>query len=525
MADALTELYQNADGQDSEGSPAADASCFGAVLLVGMGSTTQATARYLLDLRAQQPQRVGSVTLYTGKASPAALATAEQLAGEGVHLVTGSTEVQGRYGLGIVSPGLSKFNPFYLSAQAACAVLISEPELAWRISPQHWLAITGTNGKTTTTRLLTHILRMSGRDARAVGNIGTPAISCVDARPEDSYLVAELSSFQLASTQRFAPQAAALLNLSPDHLEWHHSFEDYAASKAAVFAHMEKDALCVLGSDVHCLALARTLRAQGRRVCVVDVSGDRPAASDAAEASGKTGAGTGDRELREQEPDAAWLSATCELYLRVRGRDVCLGSADGLPLRGRHNVANMLAAAALAVEAGVTADDCARALASFAPLEHRLEPCGQDSRGVHFVNDSKATNTDAAQQALAAYTAGSIVLLAGGHDKMTDLHSFARACVQACRAVVCYGEARERLLQALEEASAEAASGPACMEAEHLLDACEKAYSAARPGDTVLLSPACSSYDEFLNYEQRGRAFKTWVNAHTDAAHRMEPGA
>lgn len=460
----------------------------GDVAVLGLGRTGEAAARYLASL---VPGRVRSVTLFGGAASEEGERT-RALEAEGVRCVLGTEEVSGRYDLVVASPGIPVDSAFFRSAAACAAEVVGEPELAWRESPERWVAITGTNGKTTTTSLATHLLGEAGLPAEAVGNIGTPPTEAVPARPEGGWFVAELSSFQLATTRLLHPRVAVLLNVTPDHLEWHHTMEAYAAAKERAFANLGAGDLAVVSvDDVPCRAVASRCEARGLRVCRLSVHGE-PAG-----------------------PCAAFLRGG-ELVVRLDGVERALCRAADLRIVGLHNAENALAASAVALELGVSAEDVARGLRSFSPIEHRLEPAGTVA-GVSYVNDSKATNTDAVEKALTGFAPGSVVLLLGGHDKMTDLASLAAAVRARCRAAVCYGEAGPRIAAALEaagdgEKDAEKDGAPLeVVRAPRLRDAFAEAVRLARPGDVVLLSPACSSFDEFSNMAERGRLFKALV--------------
>lgn len=457
---------------------------FGNVALLGLGASTRAAARYLLDLPRDE---VNSVTIYAGASSEAARADAAPFEAAGARVVWDTQELEGSYDLGVVSPGIPATGPFYASGLQACSELISEPELAWRESPANWVAITGTNGKTTTTTLTTALLNGAGIPAQAVGNIGLPPIACVAERAADEVFVAELSSFQLQSARHLAPRVAVLLNVTPDHLAWHGSLAAYAEAKERVFAAMGPRDLCVLGTDATCRAIAERLCLRGLRVLVL---GEEPCAC-----------------VR----DGAWVGGDGRLTVRLDGRDHGLCSVSELAIQGPHNVQNALAAAACALFMGADAQTVAAGLVAFRPLAHRVEPCGEVA-GVRFVDDSKATNVDAVLRALEAFEEGLIVLMLGGHDKGTDLSELAAQSLARCRAVVVYGEAAERIEGALR--SAQAATGGAgarVLRAAKMRDAFEAACAAAEPGDTVLLSPACSSYDEFSGFEERGNTFKAWV--------------
>ena len=453
-------------------------SYLGDVCVLGLGKTGEAVAFYLAD---QGSARVRTVTLYGGLKAQESDAT-RALEARGVRVVLGTEDVQGAYDLCISSPGIPEGSAFASAARACSEELIGEPEFAWRESPARWLAITGTNGKTTTTALTCALLQADGLDAQTVGNIGTLAIGQVRERPADQWFVAELSSFQLAETRLLHPHAAALLNVTPDHLSWHGSLENYALAKEKVFAQMGPDDLAVVScEDDWCRAAIARLEARGLRVAHLSVAGDPGSASAAFVRDGR-------------------------LVVRFDGVEHELLDSTELILQGPHNLQNALAAASLALWAGASLEGVCAGLRSFQALEHRIEPCGELA-GVRFVNDSKATNVDAVEKALVAFEPGSLVLLMGGHDKGTDLASVAALAAARCQAVVCFGEAGERIAEAVE-----AAEGTAqVLRAQHLADALDVACAAAHPGETVLLSPACSSFDEFHSFEERGRVFKQLV--------------
>lgn len=455
----------------------------GDALVLGLGRTGEAAARYLASLGSP---RVTSVTLYGGASSTPGEKT-RGLEAAGVRVVCGTEEVSGSYDLAVTSPGIPLDSAFARSATACSRELVGEVELAFRESPERWVAVTGTNGKTTTTSLTAHLLVVAGMGARTVGNIGTPPTEALaSGRAEGEWLVAELSSFQLASAPTLHPRVAVVLNVTPDHLEWHHTMEAYAAAKERVLANLAADDLAVVSvDDGFCRAMASRAAARGVRVCELSVAGE------------------------PEGPCAAFLREG-RLVVRLDGVEHELVDASDLQIFGLHNAENALAASAVALELGADVADVCRGLTSFSPIEHRIEPAGEVA-GVRFVNDSKATNTDSVEKALTAFDPGSVVILLGGHDKMTDLSSLAAAVCARCRVAVCYGEAGERIAGALEAARAAGAPELEVLRAPHLREAFDAAVAAARPGETVLLSPACSSFDEFANMGERGRFFKRLV--------------
>ncbi len=453
----------------------------GDVLVLGLGKTGEAVADYLLEQK--EAGRVSSVTVYGGlKSQPSEVTRA--LADAGATLVFGTEDVQGHYDLAVSSPGISEFSDFYASAKAASDEVIGEPELAWRMSPERWVGITGTNGKTTTTTLARDLLRAGGLAAEAVGNIGTMAVGEVARRAPGEWLVAELSSFQLATSKHLHPHVGVLLNVTPDHLYWHNTMENYAAAKERLFANLNAGDLAVISDDdTWCRDIARRCAERGLRVCRLLGAGELP---------------------RPDEACAAWADVDGMLVVRIDGADTRLVNKDELSIFGEHNVENALAAAACALACDVAAEDVRAGLIDFRPLEHRIEPCGQMG-GVRFVNDSKATNTDAVCKALTAFEPGSVIILLGGHDKGTDLGEMAEQVASCARVAVCFGEAGKRIASCVE------AAGGNVAHAEHLEQALDCAIELSREGDVVLLSPACSSFDEFSGFEERGRVFKSLV--------------
>ena len=455
---------------------------YGDVCVLGLANTGIAVSRYLASLVGE---RVRSVTLYGGRSSHPGPVT-EELESAGVRVVCGTEQVEGHYDLVVASPGIPEGSDFFVSAKAHASEIIGEPEFAWRESPQDWVAITGTNGKTTTTMLTHELLVAGGRKAMAVGNVGTVATGAVADREQECWFVAELSSFQLATSSLLHPRVACLLNITPDHLAWHGSMEAYAQAKEKLFQNLDSGDLAVVSvDDEWCRAVAQRLADRGLRVCRVSVH-------------------------CEPEGDDAAFVRSGRLVVRLGGVDHALVLSESLKLEGAHNVQNCLCASAAALDLGVSDDAVCHALLSFAPLEHRIEPCGT-LHGVRYVNDSKATNVDAVEKALVSFTPGKVVVLLGGTDKGTNLESMAHVVSARCKAAICYGEAGSRIAKALEDA--DSGMGLAVEVVPHMRDAFDRACDVACADDVVLLSPACASFDEFKSYEERGRVFKSWVEA------------
>ncbi|MCL2807299.1 MAG: UDP-N-acetylmuramoyl-L-alanine--D-glutamate ligase [Coriobacteriia bacterium] len=459
---------------------------FGDVCLLGLGVTGRAVVDFFLG----HPHYLNTLTVYPGSLEGESLSFLKGLP-ESVVVKSGEKAVTGSYDLAVASPGIPPQSALYLSADKAAGEIISEPELAWRIAPERWIAITGTNGKTTVTELVTALLEAAGKTAWAAGNIGIPCIKVVAKRDPEDWIVAELSSYQLHSTRQFAPSIAILLNITPDHLTWHGSHECYIEDKKRILANLALDAPAIIAvGQPETRAMADELASQGKRVIYV----------------GST------EELQEAAPrqhqELAYVEPTSGMLVLESERGVSrLLHADELLIKGPHNLSNALVAAAAVAELGATIDELAAGLASFFPLPHRFEPCGEVD-GIYFINDSKATNIDAAIKALSSFNedgqTGRVVALFGGLDKGTNLDELAEACQGTCRDVICYGEAGQRFQAAL------ATKVPA-LYAKTFDEAFDAAVELAKESDTVLLSPACASFDEFNSFEARGEQFKRKV--------------
>ncbi|MEK7474509.1 MAG: UDP-N-acetylmuramoyl-L-alanine--D-glutamate ligase [Candidatus Coatesbacteria bacterium] len=373
----------------------------------------------------------------------------------------------------VLSPGVRPdLAPVAAAAQRGVAV-VGELEVALDGCAARVAAVTGTNGKTTTTALLGHLLATAGVPCTVAGNIGIPVSGVVDEVGAGHALVLEVSSFQLDSAPSFHPSVAVLLNVTPDHQDRYPSLEAYAASKARIFANQGPADFAILNrGDGRCTQLAPALKA---RVRWFD-----------ADSAGIEGAGL----------DADWLTL-CEGGRRSR----ILPAAD-LAIPGRHNLENALAACAAAGALGVAPGALAEGLRTFRGVEHRLEPVGEIG-DVRFVNDSKATNTDALEKALLAFREP-VVLIAGGRDKNLDFTKLKDLIAARVKAVVLIGEAAGKIESAWRGAAP-------MRNAATIEEAVETGYELARPKGLVLLSPGCASYDMFRNFEDRGRRFREAV--------------
>ena len=388
-------------------------------------------------------------------------------------------EALAKAGLLVLSPGVPCDNKNVLLAEKTEGVeVISEVELAYRLYGGHMAAITGTNGKTTTTTIVGEMFKRLPVPSAVGGNIGLALSKEVEGLPEEAWLAAELSSFQLEKVKTFRPDIAVVLNLTPDHLERHHSMAAYGDAKKNIFRQQGVSQITVLNYDD---PEVRTWSKDSKgTICFF---------------SRKTVLPQG---IFMQNGDFVikWNDTT---------KVVC--NIDELKLFGGHNEENVLAAIACGFFAGVSVEDMADVLRHFRSIEHRLEYV-RTLKGVPYYNDSKATNTDSAIKALEAFSKGHIILLAGGHDKLTELEPMMALVKEKCDALILLGEAKERFY-----AAAQAAGVENIVLADSFADAVHKAYALAQPPQVVLLSPACSSYDMFKNYPERGRYFKELVNA------------
>ncbi len=371
----------------------------------------------------------------------------------------------------VISPGVPADLAILESMRERGVPVIGELELAAPLLQGGNIGVTGTNGKTTTTALTGHILREAGIACQVGGNIGTPPTAMVETSRQDQWNVLELSSFQLETMQSFHAPIATCLNVTQNHLDRHHTFENYVNAKARLFETQRAGDLAVLNADDPVTAgfAKRTL------AHTVWFSGTRPV--------------TG-----------AWLDKE-EILL---GGERLLNVRD-LRLRGRHNYENVMAAALIAQRVGAGSSQIAKAAATFSPVEHRLEPV-RELNGVAYYNDSKATSVDATLKAIDAFPGGLWIIL-GGKDKDSDYTALREPLRAKARAALLIGAAASKIARHLGD------SGVPILDCGTLAAAVDQAYHSARPGDTVLLAPACASFDQFESYEHRGRVFKELVHA------------
>lgn len=378
----------------------------------------------------------------------------------------------------VMSPGVPLSIPPVVKARELGIPVISEPELAFRYSDVPFVAITGTNGKTTTTTLTAFLLEKEGRKVVAGGNIGLPLISQCPKMSANDIVVAEMSSFQLESVDSFCPKVAVVMNLTPDHLDRHKTMEAYAAAKANIFKNQGPEDYLLLNKD------------------------------DAIVAAMAAGAKSHVYYFSQQEilDEGIWLEDGNLVYrLDKNGAPQVLIPAAEIGIVGSHNWQNAMAASLAALLMGQQPEIIAERLRAFKGVAHRMEPVATID-GVLYVNDSKGTNPDSTEKALGSYGERPIVLIAGGRNKGSDMAVLVPLMRAHCRGVVLVGEATGDFIDAFERTGC---TDYVC--ADSFEDAVAKAREMAQSGDVVLLSPACASWDMFDNFEQRGDLFKELV--------------
>jgi UDP-N-acetylmuramoylalanine--D-glutamate ligase len=440
------------------------------VLVVGLGKSGLAAALFLR-------RRGALVTVSDTRSAEALSKEIPTLLEEGVMVEAGGHGLLTfrRQDLIVVSPGVPLDTPELVQVKSFGLPVIGELELAARFLKGKTIAVTGSNGKTTTTTLLGEILAAGGLPTLVGGNIGLPVVALIDQSTDESWSVIEVSSFQLETTDEFHPTIAVILNITPDHLDRHGSFENYCAAKERVFARQTAGDWLVLNADnAPCVAAASRAAAK-----VYWFSAEHPV------------------------PQGAWLEDGFVVYRPAADAPIeKIMPLSGIPLKGAHNFENVLAAVVAARLTAVPAEAIRGAVENFKAVEHRLEYVATRN-GVKFYNDSKATNVDATAKAVAAFPSG-IHLILGGKDKGSPYTVLAPLLRERVRAIYTIGAAAAKIESQLR--------GVVPIHSSKTLDAAvAAAASAAHSGDVVLLAPACSSYDQFENYEQRGHAFKQLV--------------
>lgn len=444
------------------------------VLVVGLGKSGVAAALFVKS-------KGSRVTVSDTKTPDELKEEIPRLLDEGIAIETGGhgDRTFHNQDLIVVSPGVPLDAAPLVQARALGEKIIGEVELAAWFFPGRIIAITGSNGKTTTTALAGAVVANGGFPTLVGGNIGTPAISLVEQATEDTIAVLEVSSFQLETIETFRPHIAVVLNVTPDHLDRHRTFTAYADAKARIFEKQQASDFAVLNADdPACVAMASRTRAQifwfSRK-----------------------------REVKQ----GAYVQDGRVLFRDASGQREIIQVAE-IPLKGAHNVENVLAAVCVGALSHVEPRRISKAVREFRAVEHRLEHVASIG-GVEYYNDSKATNVDATIKALESFPAN-IHLILGGKDKGSDYSVLNELLRQRVKSVYTIGAAADKI-EAQIKGAAEV------VHADNLENAIRRASDAAKPGDVVLLAPACASFDQFRNYEHRGKVFKQVVRSLAEA--------
>ncbi len=440
-------------------------------LVVGMAKSGAASAALLCGLGAQ-------VIIYDAKKrkdlppdifDELSKYTYTDMLGEDIMPVIGEIDIM------VLSPGVPPDLPFIKKAHDLGKRVIAEIELGYSVSKADFIAITGTNGKTTTTALTGEIFKSAGINTFVLGNIGIPITSEALNTKEGDVVVAETAALQLDATIDYRPVESAILNITEDHLDRYGNMENYIAAKAKIFKNQTEENFCVLNFDnEYCRTLTGDIRAR-----IIAFSTER-----------------------EVENGAFLRDGT--VIFRLDGREEAILPADDVRIPGKHNLENALAATALACLYGIRPEVVAKTLRTFAGVEHRIEHV-RTVGGVDFINDSKGTNPDATIKAIQSMKKPTVLIL-GGYDKKSDFTELFESFTDHIKTVVLLGATAEKLAR-----TARAAGFDDYIMANSLPDAVNKAFSVAEEGYNVLLSPACASYDMFKNFEERGTVFKQIV--------------
>ncbi|MDH4192761.1 MAG: UDP-N-acetylmuramoyl-L-alanine--D-glutamate ligase [Nitrospirota bacterium] len=444
------------------------------VTVFGLGRSGRAAADLLLDLGAL-------VTIVEEQPSQDFESTSKSYGLRGAQVFRGDQVAEGLRDLDllVVSPGVSKDHLLVQEIGQRGIPIIGEIELAGWFLQAPIIAVTGTNGKSTTVRLIGSILQQSGKRAFVGGNLGIPLCEAVprpthpSPAPDYEYIVAEVSSFQLETIHRFKPWIAALLNVTPDHLDRHPTQEEYRAAKQRIFENQTSQDWALINVDD---PVVKTMALSAR-------------------------SGLCEFSLIQKVKQGVYLEGA-DIRARMHGKEFSIVRRDALPMRGDHNVANAMAAMSVSLLCGCSVEDMVLALQSTPTFEHALEVV-REWQGITFVNDSKGTNVDATLKALHSFEEP-LVLILGGKDKGGDFSQLADTIKRQVKGVVVIGEATQKIIQALDQIK------PVALAAS-LEDAVSQAAAFASKGDVVLFSPACASFDMFRNYHHRGLEFKRVV--------------
>ena len=376
--------------------------------------------------------------------------------------------------LTIVSPGVPLDLPFIEKLKESNVKIIGEVELAYTLSNNPiFVGITGTNGKTTTTSLVGEIFKEANRDTYIVGNIGNPVIDTVDYTDKNSVLVTELSSFQLESIDTFRPKVSSILNITEDHLNRHHTMENYINAKARIFENQEKSDFSILNYDD---SIVRSLN-KNNNASILYFS------------------------RKEKVDQGVYLDENNNIVISIDGKQITVLNRNELSLPGDHNLENAMAAILMTYVVGVDLEVIKHVLITFKGVEHRLEFV-TNKNGIMFVNDSKGTNPDSTIKAIGSYERP-IILIAGGMDKHSDFTDMMKCATKNVKELVLLGETADKI-----EASARKEGLENITKVKNMEEAVKKAYELAKDGDVVLLSPGCASWDMYPNFEARGLDFK-----------------
>lgn len=439
------------------------------VLVVGLGKSGLSAALFLRNQGAQ-------VTVSDVRKAEALADELPQLLDAGVMVEAGGHGLLTfrRQDLIVVSPGVPIQTPELVQAKSFNRPVIGELELASRYLKGNILAITGSNGKTTTTTLAGEIMKAAGIPTGIGGNIGRPVIDLVEESREDGWSVLEVSSFQLETTEEFRPRVAVILNITPDHLDRHGTLENYALTKERIFARQTGADFVVLNADN----------------------------SRAAEAASRAPSQVYWFSRQKSVSVGCWVENDWIVFRREGGEVERVMPVASIPLKGKHNLENILAAVCSTHLAGASIASIRSAVEAFHAVEHRLEHVATIN-GVEYYNDSKATNVDATAKAIESFP-GNIHLILGGKDKNSDYSELNALLRLRVKAVYTIGAAAAKITSHI-------GGTVPIIPAETMENAVSKAGDAAKPGDIVLLAPACSSFDQFQSYEHRGRVFKELV--------------
>ena len=434
------------------------------VLVLGLAKSGESAAR-LLD-------KLGAIVTVNDSKPFEENPAAQSLLEEGIKVVTGGHPLElldEDFALMVKNPGIRYDNPMVERALEKGIPVITEVELAYLISDAPIIGITGSNGKTTTTTMIAEVLTAGGQNGLLSGNIGFPASQVAQTATEQDTLVMELSSFQLMGIEAFHPQIAVITNLTPTHIDYHGSFEEYVAAKWNIQKNMTAKDFVVLNFNQD---LAKDLAEQTAATVV-------PFSS-------------------QEEVDGAYLK---DQVLYFRGEAIM--RADELGVPGSHNIENALATIAVAKLRGIASQAIKETLSAFGGVKHRLQYAG-DIKGVKFYNDSKSTNILAAQKALSGFDNQKVILIAGGLDHGNEFDELVPD-IKGLKQMIILGQSAARVKRAADQA------GVAYQDAADVADATRKAFAAAEPGDIVLLSPANASWDMYANFEVRGDEFLATV--------------